>query len=352
MRRTFADKVERIAGVARDARSSADFDDRLAQTLSAMAGALAAQAWSFWLMDGADPSRALPSHGGMEGPDPRLDEYVAHYRWHDPMAGSIRTSLGRPVLLSDFVPHRRFGADAFTADFLAPSGLRHIVGLSLRMPDDHVLVCALHRCRSRAGDFTAQDRRLVEVSGDALGRAAFGALVREKVERLVVRAPAAESDRGLLVLDALGDVVHADPGALALLHDGSVRDALEPLADDAHRLAREAPGASTRRRLALTRGRELQVRLTSFALTPDARGVLAELSVGDDLGPRERRLARSGLTPREREVARLAVEGCTNAEIAARLDVSKPTVAVHLARIFRKTGVSGRVALTRWVHEA
>jgi DNA-binding CsgD family transcriptional regulator len=215
----------------------------------------------------------------------------------------------------------------------------------------------LHRCRSRAGDFTAQDRRLVEVSGDALGRAAFGALIREKAERLASGASPAESDHGVLVLDALGDVVHADPGALALLHDGSVRDALEPLADDAHRLAQTAPGAVARRRVALTRGRELLARLTSFALRPgalgpDARGVLAELSVAGDLDPRERRLARAGLTPREREVARLAVEGCTNAEIAARLALSSATVAVHMKRILRKTGASSRVALTRWVHEA
>jgi ATP/maltotriose-dependent transcriptional regulator MalT len=62
--------------------------------------------------------------------------------------------------------------------------------------------------------------------------------------------------------------------------------------------------------------------------TPDARGVAA-------------------LTGRELEVAQLAVEGKTNPEIAAELFLSKKTVETHLRNIFRKLGVSTRVALVR-----
>jgi DNA-binding NarL/FixJ family response regulator len=48
---------------------------------------------------------------------------------------------------------------------------------------------------------------------------------------------------------------------------------------------------------------------------------------------------RSGLTPRQLEVLRLICEGLSNKEIAARLDLSVNTVAVHRANIMNTLGV-------------
>ena len=48
-----------------------------------------------------------------------------------------------------------------------------------------------------------------------------------------------------------------------------------------------------------------------------------------------------GLTPRELDVARLAARRVRSREIAATLDLSVRTVDNHLARIFRKLGLSG-----------
>ncbi|WP_229074506.1 AAA family ATPase [Actinoplanes sp. DH11] len=50
----------------------------------------------------------------------------------------------------------------------------------------------------------------------------------------------------------------------------------------------------------------------------------------------------TSLTPSERRVASLAVLGCTNREIATRLDVTASTVEQHLTRVYRKLGVRRR----------
>jgi DNA-binding NarL/FixJ family response regulator len=53
------------------------------------------------------------------------------------------------------------------------------------------------------------------------------------------------------------------------------------------------------------------------------------------------------LTPREREVASLVVDGLANREIAEPLYLSGHTVSQFVKRIYRKLGVDSRVALTR-----
>ena len=48
------------------------------------------------------------------------------------------------------------------------------------------------------------------------------------------------------------------------------------------------------------------------------------------------------LSPRQRQVHRLVVEGCTNAEIARRLDISPDTAKHHVSALMRSLGVSRR----------
>jgi two-component system, NarL family, nitrate/nitrite response regulator NarL len=52
-----------------------------------------------------------------------------------------------------------------------------------------------------------------------------------------------------------------------------------------------------------------------------------------------------GLTPREREVLTLVVEGCPNKEIAQRFAVSEETIKHHLTRMFDKVGATNRLEL-------
>jgi non-specific serine/threonine protein kinase len=58
---------------------------------------------------------------------------------------------------------------------------------------------------------------------------------------------------------------------------------------------------------------------------------------------------RGRLTKREREVAALAGEGLTSAQIAGRLVISSRTVNTHIASIYAKLGISSRVQLVTWL---
>jgi DNA-binding NarL/FixJ family response regulator len=59
----------------------------------------------------------------------------------------------------------------------------------------------------------------------------------------------------------------------------------------------------------------------------------------------QRRLAEIGLTRRELEIARLGGQGVRTTEISRRLNISPGTVKLHLHQVYKKLGVSGRIAL-------
>lgn len=57
------------------------------------------------------------------------------------------------------------------------------------------------------------------------------------------------------------------------------------------------------------------------------------------------------LSAREIDVLKLVARGMTNAQIATELFISPNTVNRHLNSIYRKIGVSSRVAATRFASE-
>jgi DNA-binding NarL/FixJ family response regulator len=66
----------------------------------------------------------------------------------------------------------------------------------------------------------------------------------------------------------------------------------------------------------------------------------------------EARAALAGLTDREREVAGAIAEGKTNAEIAAELFMSVPTVKTHISRLLTKLDLNNRVQIALLTHDA
>ncbi|MEU2548279.1 response regulator transcription factor [Streptomyces roseolus] len=60
----------------------------------------------------------------------------------------------------------------------------------------------------------------------------------------------------------------------------------------------------------------------------------------------------AGLSDREREVAVAVGHGASNAEIAARLYMSVPTVKTYVSRLLAKLGLNNRVQIALLVHDA
>ena len=90
-------------------------------------------------------------------------------------------------------------------------------------------------------------------------------------------------------------------------------------------------------------------------LSPGVTRRLIALVAGDgDAGERRERAREllERLSEREREVALAVGRGCANADIAAQLHMSVPTVKAHVSRLLAKLEVANRVQIALLVQDA
>ena len=89
-------------------------------------------------------------------------------------------------------------------------------------------------------------------------------------------------------------------------------------------------------------------------LSPSATRSLVSRGRADAAGDRsaDARRRLEALTDREREVAVAVGAGLSNAEIAASLHLSVPTVKTHVSRLLDKLGATNRVQIAICVHDA
>ena len=88
-------------------------------------------------------------------------------------------------------------------------------------------------------------------------------------------------------------------------------------------------------------------------LSPSAtRTLLRRMRGGADPRAAEAEARLAALTERERDVALAIGRGLSNAEIAADLYLSVPTVKAHVSRVFDKLGATNRVQIAMCVHDA
>jgi DNA-binding CsgD family transcriptional regulator len=175
-------------------------------------------------------------------------------------------------------------------------------------------------------------------------------LARGALERIVETTRAAGTDWALGI----------EARARALLSDG----------DEADSLYRETIGrlGRTRLRVDLARAhllygewlRRKRRRLDAREQLRTALEMFSAMGIEAFAGRAERELLATGervrkrtvetrdeLTAQEAQVARLARDGLSNAEIGARLFISQHTAAYHLRKIFNKLGITSRSELRR-----
>lgn len=89
-------------------------------------------------------------------------------------------------------------------------------------------------------------------------------------------------------------------------------------------------------------------------LSPSATRTVVDRMRANGLDDRAETATRrlAVLTEREREVACAVGRGLSNAQIAAELHLSVPTVKAHVSRLFDKLGVTNRVQIAILVHDA
>jgi DNA-binding CsgD family transcriptional regulator len=86
---------------------------------------------------------------------------------------------------------------------------------------------------------------------------------------------------------------------------------------------------------------------TNFGMEAFAERARLELEATGEHVRRRADETRADLTVQEAQVARLARDGLSNAEIGARLFISKHTVEYHLRKVFTKLGVNSRTRLVQ-----
>jgi DNA-binding CsgD family transcriptional regulator len=156
--------------------------------------------------------------------------------------------------------------------------------------------------------------------------------------------------RGLRLLGTIGREAR-----LARLQE-AVEVANESSARLEHAKALVAFGSELRRgrqpraaREPLRRGLELAVHCGASPVAEQAR---TELYAAGGRPKRDAFTGPDSLTPSERRIAELAVEGHSNREIAQALYVTPKTVEFHLTSVYRKLGINARVGLTEILKRA
>jgi DNA-binding NarL/FixJ family response regulator len=229
---------------------------------------------------------------------------------------------------------------------MAGAGMATLDGMSERPPtavlvvdDDPLVRAGLRMILGGAGDL------------NVVGEAGSGAEVPELVARL--RPDVVLMDLHMPGVDGLAatERLRAVPGAPEVLvltafeADGHVRRALRAGAGGF--LLKDTPPADI---VAAVR----QVAAGEPVLSPEVTrrliGIVTGGPPGDRRGKARERLG--ALNPREAEVAAEVGRGRSNAEIAAALHLSIPTVKTHVSAALAKLGLNNRVQLALLVNDA
>jgi DNA-binding CsgD family transcriptional regulator len=332
------------SALARLARAGHDDDSFRYEAAAVLRQAIG---FDWWCWPMIDPGARLPTrYAGVDAPpdqDVRLFTRLLPEDWDgDPH----RTESGPPsavtVLSAETGGDLR--RDLLWREILGPAGTGDSLGVLLAA--DGAAWARLQVGRDNSGRWFSDD--------DAEFLAGVASLLGTRL-RDGLRAPCADNDPGpepgTIVVDRDLSLVAATDQAWRWIERLGMAPAneAEPLPGFIYGIAARAAAAAgqprrpARVRLRTADGHWAVARVASLTRGPAAGSgyaITLEAARSEDLAPL---LMRAwALSPREREVARLVIDGLSNDDIAAALFISAHTVRDHLKTIFGKIGVSRR----------
>ncbi|GAA1553777.1 LuxR family transcriptional regulator [Dactylosporangium maewongense] len=204
------------------------------------------------------------------------------------------------------------------------------------------LASILRACR---GDLPGEGNRMLPDVVEAGVRAGDRASAEAAYARLANQAEATATPWALGLLARAGALLagdeHAEPlyqQAIARLNETLIVTELAR----AHLLYGEWLRRRKRRADARVQLRTAYDMFTAMGAAGFAERTRVELLATGEQARRRDPRTEHDLTPQERQVAGLAADGVTNAEIATRLYITASTVEYHLNKVFRKLGVTSR----------
>jgi DNA-binding CsgD family transcriptional regulator/GAF domain-containing protein len=197
----------------------------------------------------------------------------------------------------------------------------------------------------RPGPFTPAEVAMVQslAAGSGATLASVSELERLGRERRHLRAALDTCEDAVMLTDAVGGSRYLNAAARSLL--SRLGDDAPSLDDLLRRSGDEVGPLVAETHIELHDGGDATLRCRSAPLNEEPDVVVSVMHLEQD-APLAK-VVEASLTPRERDVARLAVQGLHDWEIGERLNLSPHTVKHHLKAIYRKLGVRSRVGLVR-----
>lgn len=315
------------------------------EAISVLRRAIGFDGWC-WLL--ADPGVRLPTRD--LGENVIVRQSIRRFSRSHPEAWDVpwERSAG-PVAITSEVTGGDLVRDPAWRETFGPAGVGDY--LSAPLMADGMCWAQLHLHRvSSGGFFSADDAGLVAEVAPL-----FGARLRDGLRPRPAGGGAIPYDDpaepGTIIVDEELSVVAATPTAwdwIDRLGLAKPNDA-EPLPGFVYSVATRValsraqgaePPPSAQARLQAADGRWTVVRVAPLSGPAGGYAITLEAARSEDLAPL---LMRAwALTAREREIAKLVIDGLSNQDIARALYISSHTVHDHIKAIFAKTAVTRR----------
>ncbi|HWE82465.1 MAG TPA: helix-turn-helix transcriptional regulator [Gaiellaceae bacterium] len=263
------------------------------------------------------------------------------------------TGDGSARRISDFLSRAEFHASSLYELLYREMGVEYQVALTLAAPLPIVVAVAASRSKR---DFSDREQALLELLRPHLSHAWRTAYEQQRVRMLLAAASDGLDRRGSGVIVLWQPPQELVPGTIASVlgfFGVPKRGHVLPLAvEDWLAAQAEAPPGDAHPTLARPLVGRVGLRRLILHYVPPSAHHPGAIMVDEARGSISiARLQALRLSHREAQVARLAIEGVTNPEIGARLQIASGTVKKHLENIYRKLGVGGRLELAALAYE-